>query len=198
MPQPEISGRNLLLHLNVIALKAKEKGLEFLKKAAQTVLTASIAKYRWELKGSIELMTGNESVTPWYLTIGNPYTPWLATNHIIVTGVEIDTSPEVGFNDMPMWLKATFTCGQSRNLGRNEIIKMFNNSFIRSYSTIQEGESHYVDPNFAAEIVLKDDKNNKKIVVGDGSSDEVTQTKGDKDSILEKVIKEANIDLPQT
>lgn len=111
-----------------------------LRSAAQTILTASIAKYRWEIKGSIELMTGSESVTPWYLTIGNPYTPWIATNHIIVTKVKIDTSPEVGFNDMPMWLKATFMCSQSRNLGRNEIIKMFNNSFLREYTTYKPSE----------------------------------------------------------
>lgn len=100
----------------------------------QSIMTATVAKYRWELKGSLEMMTGRESVTPWYLTIGNPYSPWLATNHIIVSKVEIETSNEVGFNDMPMWLKVKIIATQSRNLGRNEIIRMFNNSFLREYS----------------------------------------------------------------
>lgn len=107
---------------------------------AKSILTATIARYRWELKGSIELMTGRDSTTPWYLTIGNPYSPWLATNHIVVTDVEIDTSTEVGFNDMPLWIKVTVNCGQSRNLGRNEIIRMFNNSFLRQYSKASAAE----------------------------------------------------------
>jgi len=111
-----------------------EQGKNLLRETLKTVMTATIAKYRWELKGSIEMMTGRDSSTPWYLTVGNPYTPWLATNHIIVNKVDIETSNEVGFNDMPMWLKATISCSQSRNLGRNEIIRMFNNSFLRDYS----------------------------------------------------------------
>ncbi len=111
-----------------------EDGLDVLLGFLNSVMTATVAKYRWELKGSLELMTGRDSTTPWYLTIGNPYSPWLATNHIIVDKVEIETSNEVGFNDMPMWLKVTINATQSRNLGRNEIIKMFNNSFLREYS----------------------------------------------------------------
>ncbi len=107
---------------------------ELLVTGLQTILTSTIAKYRWELKGSLELMTGRDSVTPWFLTIGNPYSPWLASNHITVTNVKIETSNEVGFNDMPMWLKVTIACNQSRNLGRNEIIRMFNNSYLREYS----------------------------------------------------------------
>lgn len=112
----------------------KEYATDKLAALAKSILTATIAKYRWELKGSIELMTGRDSTTPWYLTIGNPFSPWLATNHIILNSVKIDTSPEVGFNDMPLWIKVEFVCSQSRNLGRNEIIRMFNNSFLRQYS----------------------------------------------------------------
>lgn len=115
--------------ISEIASAGKTVFEEFL----QSVMTATVAKYRWELKGSMELMTGDGS-TPWYLTIGNPYSPWLATNHILVNKVEIETSNELGFNDMPMWLKAKITVSQSRHLGRNEIIKMFNNSFLREYS----------------------------------------------------------------
>lgn len=115
-------------------------GKNQLASLAKSILTATIAKYRWELKGSIELMTGRDSTTPWYLTIGNPFSPWLATNHIIVNSVSIDTSTEVGFNDMPLWIKVTFACSQSRNLGRNEIIRMFNNSFLRQYSRLTAGQ----------------------------------------------------------
>jgi len=119
---------------NSSAGEIADKGIDVFKDFLQSVMTATVAKYRWELKGSLEMMTGSESSTPWYLTIGNPYSPWLATNHIIVNKVEIETSNELGFNDMPMWLKAKITASQSRNLGRNEIIRMFNNSFLREYS----------------------------------------------------------------
>ena len=113
-------------------------GKEIFNNVLQSVMSATIAKYRWELKGSLEMMTGRNSSTPWYLTVGNPYTPWLASNHIIVNKVDIETSNEVGFNDMPMWLKVNIMCSQSRNLGRNEIIRMFNNSFLRDYSKYEK------------------------------------------------------------
>ncbi len=85
-------------------------------------MTSTIAIHRFRLRGSIELMTGGKiSSTPWYLTLGNPYSPWLATNHIIITSASVETSPEMGFNDQPQWLKAKFTCEFSRSLGKQEV-----------------------------------------------------------------------------
>jgi hypothetical protein len=101
----------------------------------QSILASTVSIWRFEIRGSIELMTGGkDSSTPWYLTIGNPYSPWLATNHIIVKSVTLDTSTEMGFNDQPQWLKATFSCLFSRSLGKQELMRMFNNSFRRSYN----------------------------------------------------------------
>jgi hypothetical protein len=101
----------------------------------QTILTSTIAIHRFKLRGSIELMTGGKiSSTPWYLTLGNPYSPWLATNHIIITAASVETSPEMGFNDQPQWLKAKFTCEFSRSLGKQELMRMFNNTYRRTYS----------------------------------------------------------------
>ena len=86
-----------------------------LKALLQTILGSVIAINRFELRGSIELMTGgNVSSTPWYLTIGNPYSPWLSTNHIIVESATVETSTEMGFNDQPQRLTAKFTCRFSR------------------------------------------------------------------------------------
>jgi hypothetical protein len=112
---------------------------EVLIKTLNSVLNATIARYRWELKGSMAMMTG-DSPTPWFLTIGNPYSPWIASNHVVVQKVDIETSNEVGFNDMPMWLKVNITVSQSRNLGRNEILRMFNNIYIRKYSKTKPAE----------------------------------------------------------
>lgn len=119
---------------NFSASATANKGKNLLIGALNSIMISTTARYRWELRGSLELMTGTETSTPWYLTIGNPYSPWLATNHVIVRKIDIKTSNEVGFNDMPLWLEATITIDQSRNLGRNEIIRMFNNSFLREYS----------------------------------------------------------------
>jgi hypothetical protein len=108
-------------------------------KAAQTILTSSIAIFRYELRGSIELMVGGRnSSTPWYLTIGNPYAPWLATNHIIVKSAQVETSTEMSFNDQPQWIKATFNCELSRSLGRQELMRMFNNTYTRRYSNFTQ------------------------------------------------------------
>ena len=104
--------------------------------AIKTILTSTVAIHRFELRGSIELMVGGKiSSTPWHLTIGNPYAPWLSTNHIIVKSATVETSTEMGFNDQPQWLTAKFNCEFSRSLGKQELMRMFNNTYRRTYST---------------------------------------------------------------
>ena len=106
-------------------------------KLIQSILTSTVAIHRFKLRGSIELMVGGKvGTTPWYLTLGNPYSPWLATNHIIVRSASVETSPEMGFNDQPQWLKVKFTCEFSRALGKQELMRMFNNSYRRTYSSL--------------------------------------------------------------
>jgi hypothetical protein len=78
---------------------------------------------------------GKNSSTPWHLTIGNPYSPWLSTNHIIVKSATISTSTELTYNDMPQWVTAKIMCEFSRSLGKQELLRMFNNSCRRTYST---------------------------------------------------------------
>jgi len=102
----------------------------------ETILTSTIAIHRFQLRGSIELMVGGkDSSTPWHLTIGNPYSPWLNTNHIIIESATVETSNEMGFNDMPQRLTAKFTCKFSRALGKQELMRMFNNTYRRTYSS---------------------------------------------------------------
>lgn len=114
----------------------KNLGEEILNAALKTILTSTLAIHRFEVRGSIELMTGGKySTTPWYLTLGNPYSPWISTNHIVVKSCSVVTSTEMGFNDQPQWLTATFTCVFSRALGRQELMKMFNNTYRRTYSS---------------------------------------------------------------
>ena len=94
-------------------------------------------------------MTGGRlSSTPWHLTIGNPYSPWLSTNHIIVKSATIETSTEMGFNEQPKYLTVKFNCPLSRSLGKQEILRMFNNTYRRNYtSTPPNSESKLFDSN---------------------------------------------------
>jgi len=114
----------------------KKEILNDITSLLQTILTSTITIYRFKLRGSIELMTGGKfSSTPWYLTLGNPNSPWLATNHIIIKSASVETSTEMGFNDQPQRLTAKFSCQLSRSLGKQELMRMFNNTVRRSYST---------------------------------------------------------------
>ena len=118
----------------------------------QSMLASTISIHRFQIRGSIELMTGSrDSSAPWYLTIGNPYSPWLATNHIIVKSVSIDTSTEMGFNDQPQWIKATFQCKLSRALGRQELLRMFNNTYTRTYTDPKKSMSKILEA-FATQL----------------------------------------------
>jgi len=101
----------------------------------QTLLTSTLSIYRFQTRGTLELMVGGKySSTPWHLTIGNPYSPWLSTNHIIVKSCYVETSTELAFNDQPQWITATFNCEFSRSLGKQELMRMFNNTYRRTYS----------------------------------------------------------------
>ena len=122
---------------------AKQKidgAIDFIAPFLQSILTSTLSINRFKLRGSLELMVGGKiSSTPWYLTLGNPYSPWFASNHIIVSTCSIETSNEMGFNDQPQRLKATFGCRFSRPLGKQELMRMFNNTFRRTYNTPPPG-----------------------------------------------------------
>lgn len=98
-----------------------------------TVLAGSIYRYRWPLIGSIGLMSGL-ATTPWHLTVGNPFSPILNINNIVVTNVDLKFSNELGFNDMPKKVDATIDIKFGRPLGGQEINRMFNNQYGRKYS----------------------------------------------------------------
>lgn len=125
----------------------------------QTILTSTIAIHRFRLRGSIELMVGGQdSTAPWHLTLGNPFSPWINTSHIIVKSAQVETSSELGFNDMPQRLTAKFTCAFSRSLGKQELMRMFNNSYRRTYSKPRNLASNSITPN-----TLADTKNQNTI-----------------------------------
>ena len=98
----------------------------------QSILASTVAKWRWALKGSLALMTGENS-TPWHLTIGNPYSPFVSLGNVVVDNVELVFNNEFAFNDMPTLLKVKVTVRLGRSLGSQEIFQMFNNGYNRTY-----------------------------------------------------------------
>lgn len=100
----------------------------------ESIIAGSVSKYRWPLKGSIALMSGINT-TPWHLTIGNPYSPILNIGNIVVRTSDLKFSNDLGFNDMPIRIDASFTVELGRPLGKQEIEKMFNNGYRRVYSS---------------------------------------------------------------
>jgi len=99
----------------------------------KTVLTSTVAKWKYALMGSIAVMTGENS-TPWHLTLGNPYSPFISLGNIIVKDVKLDFNNEFGFNDIPTRLNVEVRVELGRNLGAQEIFQMFNNGYQRIYT----------------------------------------------------------------
>jgi uncharacterized protein involved in tellurium resistance len=143
---------------------------------AQTILTSTIAIHRFRLRGSIELMVGGaDSSTPWHLTIGNPYSPWLNTSHIVIESATVETSNEMGFNDMPQRLTAKFTCRLSRSLGKQELMRMFNNTYRRTYSSpVRVSSSGTITPGVAPATSLNMNSNQFK----DGTTSSTVDSTG--------------------
>ena len=102
-------------------------------KLLRSILAATFAKHRWPIRGSIGAMTGMPTA-PWHITIGNPYSPIISAGNMIVEKIELSAKGELGFNDMPMQLNAKINLKFGRNLGKQEIDKMFNNGYRRIYS----------------------------------------------------------------
>ncbi len=124
--------------------EAKKKltdSLNFLKstgdKTFDSIIASTLGKWRYALVGSIALMTGENS-TPWHLTIGNPYSPFISLGNIIVKSVDLKFNNELAYNDMPTRLDVEVSVELGRNLGAQEIFQMFNNGYIRRYDPVTE------------------------------------------------------------
>lgn len=112
---------------------AGEKMIALFENAANSVLASTIGRYKWPLKGAVNQSTGMV-VTPWHLTIGNPYSPVISMNNIKVDNVEITFGKEMMFNDLPKYINVTVSISQARNMGKQEILRMFGVTYKRKYS----------------------------------------------------------------
>lgn len=111
------------------------KALNALTTLGNTFLTATVGKYKIPLNASIGVMTG-VNTAPWHLTIGNPYSPILTAANIVVDTVDVKMNNSLGFNDMPTGFKLNIGLKLGRNLGGQEIFRMFNNTYFRYYKNV--------------------------------------------------------------
>jgi len=99
----------------------------------KTELSTALYKYRWSIKGSIGLMTG-EPTTPWHVTIGNPLNPIISVGNIVLNNNKITLGNDIGFNDMPTKVSASFGISLGRPLGVQELVEILNIKYTRSYN----------------------------------------------------------------
>ena len=117
-----------------VANKIMGEGFALVNKlvgVAKDVIAASVMKYRVEMMGIVNALTGNPS-TPWHITIGNPLRPVFCSGDMLVTTTTLKLGPELAFNDLPSSIIAEFTMSNARNLGLQEILAKFNSGYLRT------------------------------------------------------------------
>jgi len=117
-----------------LALDVKTAGYTLIKKlvyVGREVVAASVMKYRVEMMGIVNALTGNPS-TPWHITIGNPLRPVFCSGDMLVMTTNLKLGPELAFNDLPSSIIAEFTMSNARPLGLQEIMAKFNSGYLRT------------------------------------------------------------------
>lgn len=116
------------------ASAAKDAGMSLIKKLVDIgveVIRAAVMKYRVEVMGIVNALTGNPS-TPWHITIGNPMRPVFCSGDMLTTNVTLKLGPTLAFNDLPSSIIAEFELTNARNLGMQEIMAKFNSGYLRT------------------------------------------------------------------
>jgi len=116
------------------AKEAKDAGMNLIAKLVdigESVIKAAVMKYRVEVMGIVNALTGNPS-TPWHITIGNPMRPIFCSGDMLTTDVNLKLGPTLAFNDLPSSITAEFTLTNARNLGMQEIMAKFNSGYLRT------------------------------------------------------------------
>ena len=116
------------------ATEAKDAGMSLISKLVdigESVIKAAVMKYRVEVMGIVNALTGNPS-TPWHITIGNPMRPVFCSGDMLTTSVVLKLGPNLAFNDLPSSIIAEFELTNARNLGMQEIMAKFNSGYLRT------------------------------------------------------------------
>ena len=137
-PKEEKTGTELAKEkANEAAEMAKNAGMAMIDKLAGITIDtikASVLKYRVEVMGIVNALSGNPS-TPWHITIGNPLRPVFCSGDMCVTSVTLKLGPILAFNDLPSSITADFSLNNARPLGMQEIMAKFNSGYLRTVDT---------------------------------------------------------------
>lgn len=95
----------------------------------------------WQMPASF--LTG-APIGEWHLVIGNPCNPIAMIGNLICTDVNISFTEQLGPDDFPTGIKATFTLKHARDRERGEIESIFNRGDGRLYQTSAETSSDAV------------------------------------------------------
>jgi len=113
---------------------AKELG-ETLGAAGGRLFKAAVTEsFIEQFQAPVSLLTG-APIGEWHLTIGNPCNPIAMIGNLICDGVSIEFSENLGPDDFPTGIKATFTLKHARDRERGEIESIFNRGDGRLYQT---------------------------------------------------------------
>ncbi len=118
-------------NLAAVALDAGNALVKKLTEVGIETIRASVLKYRVEVMGIVNALSGNPS-TPWHITIGNPLRPVFCSGDMLTTEVTLKLGPILAFNDLPSSITAEFTLTNARNLGMQEIMAKFNSGYLRT------------------------------------------------------------------
>jgi hypothetical protein len=117
-----------------LAKEVQRAGKALLQKLvafAGEAIEGTIIKYRVEMMGIVNALTGNPS-TPWHITIGNPLRPIFCSGDMLTTEVNLKLGPTLAFNDLPSTITVEFTLTNARNWGLQEIMAKFNSGYLRT------------------------------------------------------------------
>jgi hypothetical protein len=101
--------------------------------AAKSTLSSTIKKYKVELMGVANSLSGAPS-TPWHITVGNPLRPIFCSGDMITDDVKVKLGPTLAFNDLPSNITVDFTLTNARPWGLQEILAKFNTGHLRTIS----------------------------------------------------------------
>ena len=181
---PEKEGKSLADK----AFAAGKRILDGLIGITNDIIKGSIMKYRVEVMGIVNALTGNPS-TPWHVTIGNPLRPTFCSGDMLVNSVTLRLGPTLAFNDLPSSVTAEFTIQNARALGLQELMSKFNSGYLRTVDVQRsyfEANVLMTDKGTVKDVepwnVLPGDKDDNKLkyesTSGNGSSGNKT-TSGD-------------------
>ena len=94
------------------------------------------------MQGMRSLLTG-DPVGEWHLTVGNPMNPMMVVGNLICKGVKVDFGEELGPDDFPLDVKATYTLEHGSERDRDRIQAAFNFGAGRSYGLPKGYESSF-------------------------------------------------------